>query len=164
MRIQSLRLPATLLALLTLTVAAPTVLAGSGHHDCDASAQDCLNAKAAQYAQHGWLGIETEKNPGGGYTVTAVDEDSPAAEAGFQRGDVLVAMNGIALKAENKEKLRAAKKSLAVGKQVTYTVKRNAEKRQVTATLGEVPRTVLAQWVGKHMLEHHVQDMVAQVN
>jgi len=149
---------------LALTVFAPTVLAGGGHHDCDASAQDCLNAKAAQYAKHGWLGIETEKNDHGGYTVTAVTEGSPAAEAGFEPGDVLVAMNGISFAKENKEKLYAAKKALGVGKQVTYTVKHDGEKRQVTATLGEVPRTVLAQWIGEHMLEHHVRDVVAQVN
>lgn len=164
MRTLNLRLTATLMTILALVVAAPALFAGGGHHDCDASAQDCLNAKAAQYAKHGWLGIETEKNSYGGYTVTSVSDKSPAAKAGFQPGDVLVAMNGIALKADNKEKLRAAKKSLAVGKRVTYTVKRGGEKRQVTATLGEVPRTVLAQWVGEHMLEHHVRDMVAQAN
>lgn len=163
MRALNPRLTVTLLTLAAVTVAVP-VLAGGGHHDCEASAQDCLNAKAAQYAKHGWLGIETEKNDHGGYTVTAVTEGSPAAEAGFRRGDVLVAMNGIALQTDDKEKLRAAKKTLAVGKQVTYTVKRDGEKRQVTATLGEVPRTVLAQWIGEHMLEHHVRDVVAQAN
>ena len=164
MRPSNPKLTSALLAVLALIVTAPALSAGGGHHDCEASAQDCLNARAARYAKHGWLGIETEKHRDGGYTITAVTDDSPAAEAGFRAGDVLVAMNGIALEADNKEKLHAAKKTLAVGKQVTYTVQRKGEKRQVTATLGEVPRTVLARWVGEHMLEHHVQDMVAQVN
>jgi|GEM_PF-846247 len=154
-----------LLAFFLLVVSAPVALAGSGHHhDCDKNAQDCLNAQAAKYAQKGWLGIETEKNEYGGYTVTAVTADSPAAEAGFEKGDVLVAMNGIALEAENKEKLHAAKASLAVGKQVAYTVKRHSGKAELTATLGEVPRAVLAQWIGEHMLEYHLQDVIAQAN
>lgn len=161
--LQSTALHTTALLLTLLVLAASPVLAGSGH-DCDRNAQDCLNAKAAQYAKHGWLGIETEKNEYGGYTITTVVEDSPAEAAGFQPGDVLVAMNGIALEAENKDKLRAAKKSLAVGKEVTYTVKRSGEKRTIAATLGEVPRTVLAQWVGEHMLEHHVDGVIAQAN
>lgn len=148
---------------LALIALAPVALAGGGH-DCDASAQDCLNAKAAAYAKHGWLGIETEKNEYGGYTVTSVTEYSPAAEAGFEPGDVLVAMNGISFAKENKEKLYAAKKSLGVGKQVTYTVKRSSGKAQLTATLSEVPRAVLAQWVGEHMLEHHVEGMLAQAH
>jgi len=149
---------------LALILSVPAVLAGDGHHDCDKSAQDCLNAKAAAYAKHGWLGLETEKNEYGGYTVTSVTEDSPAAEAGFQRGDVLVAMNGISFASENKEKLYAAKKALGVGKQVTYTVKRSSGKTELTATLGQVPRAVLAQWVGEHMLEQHVDAKLAQAN
>lgn len=161
---RKLTLSVTALALFALALSAPVALAGGGHHDCDKSAEECLNARAATYAKKGWLGIETEKNEHGGYTVTAVTADSPAAEAGFEPGDVLVAMNGIALKAENKEKLHAAKKGLAVGEQVSYTVKRRSGKAELTATLSQVPRTVLAQWVGEHMLEYHVQGVIAQAN
>lgn len=162
-----MRHPLVQLALLLLLAAVTTapLLAGGGHHtNCEKSAQECLNAKAAAYAQHGWLGVETEGREAGGYTVAAVTADSPAAEAGLQPGDVLLAMNGVALKKENKAELKKIKRGFAVGTQVTYVVLRGDSKKKVTATLGEVPRPVLARWVGQHMLEHHVQDLVAQVD
>lgn len=153
----------TLALVLGLGVAfGPSAIAGD-HGDCEASAQECLNARAAKYAEHGWLGVELDKDgESGTYTVAAVMADSPAERAGFRAGDRLVAMQGIALTADNKKQLKAAKKGLAVGKQVTYTVKRGGEKQRLTATLGEVPREVLARWVGEHMLEHHVEGVLAQ--
>lgn len=140
-----------------------TATAGEGHK-CTGSAQDCLNGRAAKLAQHGWLGLETAKNDWGGYTVEAVTPESPAADAGFRPGDVLVALNGVALEEKNHEALKQAKSQLGVGKQVRYTVKRDGQKRELTATLAPVPREVLAQWVGEHMLEHHVTTTLAQAN
>ena len=123
----------TLIALVLALLATGSAFAG-GDHGCDKSAQECLNATAAKYAKHGWLGLETEKHYDA-YAVKAVTPGSPAEAAGFQPGDVLVALNGVALAEENKAELKKVKKSLAV-----------------------------ARWVGEHMLEYHVQEMVAQAN
>lgn len=156
------------ITLLTLTAAALAILvsgtafAGGDHH-CTKSAQECLNAAAAKYAKHGWLGIETEKDHGA-YRITAVTPGSPAEAAGFRAGDTLVALEGVALAEENHEQLKKIKKGLSVGSKVKYTVARGGSKRELTATLAEVPRTVLAAWIGEHMLEHHVEGMVAQVD
>lgn len=153
----------TLMIALALTALVTTVAFAGGDHRCDKNAEECLNAMAANYAKHGWLGIETEKD-GDHYRITAVTAGSPAEKAGFRTDDTLVALEGIALAEENKQQLKQIKKSLAVGSEVTYTVARNGSKRQLTATLGQVPHTVLAQWVGEHMLEYHVEGMVAQVD
>lgn len=135
--------------------------ASAKEYRCAENLEACLSKKASELAAKGWLGIRTEKNESGTYTVAEVTPGSPAAQTGFAPGDVLVAMNGIPLKAENKERLKAAKASLGVGKTVTYTVERRGNKRELSATLAPVPREVLAQWVGEHALEHHLQVAMA---
>lgn len=156
-------LPYLLAAAVVLVVGSTALIAGEGHAKCTESADACLNAKAAHYAKHGWLGIETEPNEGR-YVVRAVHNDSPAYKAGFHKGDVSLALNGVALEKENKAALKKAKSELGVGKQIHYTVLRDGEKQKLTATLGKVPQRVLAQWVGEHMLEHHVTVALAQAN
>lgn len=96
--------------------------------------------------------------------ITAVVPDSPAEAAGFQAGDVLVALNGIALSEENHEALKKAKRSFAPARSVTYTVKRAGAKQQLAVTLGHVPAKVMAEWIGQHMLEHHTTAVVASAN
>ena len=112
-----------------------------------------------KYAEHGWLGIETEKVTDGRYAVTTVALGSPAEKAGFQKGDVLVALNGARFGEENKEAVKKAKMSLAPGKNATYTIDRKGAERQLTATLAEVPQEVLAKWVDEHKSLH--KDQVA---
>lgn len=104
--------------------------------------------KTAQRAAHGWLGVETEKAESG-YAIVKVHADSPAAEAGFQPGDVLVAMNGIRLSEDNHKALKKAKSRLGVGSEVEYTVRRSSGERTLTATLAPVPDAVLAEWEAK---------------
>jgi S1-C subfamily serine protease len=113
---------------------------------------------------HGWLGLETEKNAAGAYAVKAVTPGSPAAAAGFQPGDVLVAFNGVAMDGANKEAMKKAKAGSAPGKQVTYTVRRGGAERQLTATLAPVPKEVLAQWLGEHLIDEHLSTAVARAN
>lgn len=126
-----------------------STLAAAGGENCDkAHAAKTAKAKTAMHekAKHGWLGLDVEKNAASGYVVTGVKAGSPAEKAGFQKGDVLVAFNGIALTDENKEALKKAKMQNAVGKQVTYTISRGGSERQIAATLGKVPEEVLAEW------------------
>ena len=126
----------------------------AGGKDCAekdkaAAAAATADQKAAEIAARGWLGLETTKDEAGTVAVKAVEAESPAEAAGFRAGDVLVAMNGIALTAENKEALKKVKSGFAVGRQVTYTVRRGAETRQIAATLAPVPAEVLARWMAK---------------
>lgn len=106
-------------------------------------------AMAAKYRSYGWTGLTTEKNEEGRYAVTEVASSSPAYQAGLRSGDVLLALNGIPLKAKNKKELKAAKAKLSVGDEVTYTVLRDGNKKQVAVALAPVPEAVLAQWLEK---------------
>ena len=107
-------LPAALLAL------APVALAGHDHYKCTKATQECLNEMSASLKNSGWIGIELDKSEDGKMLVKKVVPGSPAQQAGFSEGDVLVALQGIKLGDEsNQEALKAAKKAMAPGKQVT---------------------------------------------
>ena len=103
--------------------------------------------KAAKMAAHGWLGLKTDKDAAGAYRVASVAAGSPAAKAGFRAGDVLVALNGVALTEANHEAVKKAKSDCAVGKTVAYTIRRDGAERTLTATLAPVPDAVLAEWM-----------------
>jgi S1-C subfamily serine protease len=156
-------------SLLSASVAAVALLfAGSaayaGGAACrTAHTQADYQKMAEKMAAKGWLGIETEK-AAGGYAIKAVVPGSPAERAGFRQGDVLVALNGVQLGDESqKEKLYKVKSALGPGKTATYTVARGGAETSITATYGEVPRDVMAKWLGEHVLEH-TSVAVASVN
>lgn len=122
---------------------------------CAQDAEGCLSTLAAKLATRGWVGVETEKNEHGKAVVIRVASGSPAAKAGFQRGDVLVALNGVELTEANRDALRAMKSAMTPGADVEYTVNRRSGQQHLVVTLDEVPREILAQWVGEHMLDQH---------
>lgn len=149
--------------LAVVAVASGLALSGfAGEKDaCTHAPGDCVKKLSEKYRQSGWLGIETEKAEHDLYAVKAVTTGSPAEAAGFRAGDVLLAINGVELTAANKEAVKKVKKALGPGSQATYTVRRQGAKTTLTATLADVPRTVMAQWVGEHMLDHHATTQVA---
>ncbi len=151
------RIGMTLAILLGLSLIA---VAGEKTH-CTKQAGDCAKGMAEKLANAGWLRIETDKNDKGAVTVKTVIDASPAQAAGFQAGDVLVAIGGVEISDANKEALKAAKKALVAGGEGNYTVLRHGAKKNLTAKLVAPPRTVLAQWIGEHMLADHVGTQVA---
>jgi C-terminal processing protease CtpA/Prc len=102
--------------------------------DCTMSAADCEKA-FAESKSRGWLGIEGDKAEGGGWVVKSVVPGSPAEAAGFKSGDVLYALNGVTINEANYDKIKAIKKDLKPGSQVTYTVKRGDAETRLAATL-----------------------------
>ena len=129
--------------------------------DCDQDAEECLSAMAAKIQSKGFLGIETEKDDHGRYRITQVVSRSPAYKAGFKSGDVLLALNGASLYGDDKSELKMIKSELTVGSEVAYTVERAGEKKVVEGTLGKVPKDIMAQWIGEHMLDQHAHIEVA---
>ncbi len=142
------------LAALVVLAALPALAGEQGK--CSGSTQDCLNHMAAKYAERGWVGLELDKNDYGAMTVKRVIPDSPAAAAGFRAGDMLVAFNGVGFGEENHEAMKKTYAAMVPGNKVTYTVKRDGGKRDIAVTLSQAPEEVIAQWVGRHLLEDHV--------
>lgn len=156
------------IALLAVAVLGGIAVAGEGHK-CTADTQACLNMMAQNLKSKGWVGIELDQDEESGkMTITAVVPESPASSAGLQEGDVLLAMNGIQLIEENKEKTYAAMKAMVPGKQVNYTVDRKGcchkkgGETEVAVTLGEIPDKLMAEWLGRHMLDHAVIEIAQE--
>jgi serine protease Do len=75
-----------------------------------------------------------------GALIGDVSPDSPGAKAGLQKGDVVVGLNGTPV--PDPEDLRLRVSQTAPGTTVKLDIIRDAQKRQVTATLMELPETV----------------------
>jgi C-terminal processing protease CtpA/Prc len=150
---------------LTIALSSAALAGGAGKGDC-ADKTAATKARAATLAEKGWLGIETSKDEAtGAWRVSTVAAGSPAEAAGFRTGDVLVSLNGVALRAENKEQIKKVKSALGVGKAVSYTVARNGAQQTLTATLAPVPEQVLAKWVAEEeAAEKQATQMAAAKN
>jgi S1-C subfamily serine protease len=127
--------------------------AAHAHEKCAMSADECRKMMADAKSR-GWAGLELDKAADGTLKVVKVDPTSPASRAGFLEGDVLVALNGVALTAENHEKLAKMKATMLPGTEVLYKVDRGGKTRHLTVALGKMPEKVYEQMVARHMAEH----------
>jgi putative serine protease PepD len=83
-----------------------------------------------------FLGVATEEADAG-VRVVQVTEGSAAADAGVERGDVIIAIGSTAI--ETPEDLGAAVRRLGPGDEVELRIQRDGEARTLTATLGTRP-------------------------
>ena len=72
-----------------------------------------------------------------GALVSSVQDDSPADDAGVERGDVITAIDGNAVAGSNELRNRIA--ATRPGARVTVTVRRDGAEKTLTATLDELP-------------------------
>ena len=77
-----------------------------------------------------------------GVAIREVAENSPAAKAGLRRGDVITAVDGVAM--TSNELVRFVSQ-VAVGQQLTFTVYRQGTVLEVTVDVGEQIQTAPAQ-------------------
>ena len=144
-----------LVGLVLVAGIASLAVAGGDGHKCTKTTDECLTAMVSEMKTRGWIGVELDKNDGGDLIVSRVVAGGPAEAAGIQVGDLFLAMNGIKFGDEkNMEALYTAKKTQKVGSEVTYTIARKGNTKQVALKLAPVPEETLAQWVGHHMMEH----------
>ncbi|HEV8335448.1 MAG TPA: PDZ domain-containing protein [Candidatus Polarisedimenticolia bacterium] len=142
-----------------LTVACFAAFIGSlalaGGHGCTMKAEDCAKEMTTYFKTHGWLGVEKDHNEDGTLTVTKIAPGGPAEKAGFQVGDRIVSINGVALPSGNEEKLKALKEGMKIGDTVTYEVSRNGQNVTLQAGLTKIPDDALAAMIEKHQKEEH---------
>jgi len=101
----------------------------------------------------GYLGISIQSldpdlakafklNSTDGVLIGDVSPDSPGAKAGLQKGDVVVGLNGKPV--SDAEDLRLHVSEIAPGSKVNLEVMRDGQKRQMSATLAELPENTEA--------------------
>ncbi len=101
---------------------------------------DALRAQSGGTPRtEGYLGVELgERRDGGqGAVITAVQDDTPAAEAGIEADDLVVAADGAAI--DGATGLIAAIRDLGPGDSTTLTILRDGEPIEITVTLVERP-------------------------
>ncbi|HEY7410679.1 MAG TPA: PDZ domain-containing protein [Vicinamibacteria bacterium] len=144
----------TWLAVAVGAALATPAVAGT-HEKCSMAVQECLDAMTTALRNKGWAGLEIDKSRAGSLVVKAVVPGSPAEVAGFRAGDVLIALNGVALAEEkNREALNAVRKALVPGARATYTVDRDGVSRRLVVVLAPMPENIRAAYIGEHMMEH----------
>jgi predicted metalloprotease with PDZ domain len=144
---------------MVLVLAMPAMAGEKGK--CAGSGEDCLSKMKAKYAEKAWLGITYDTDDHGRWVVKEVYDRSPAQKAGFEKGDVLLAIDGVKYTKENKKELKAAYAKLEPGSATTYWVKRQGEKVKIDATLGKVPKDVQKEWIAEHMEHSHPEYQMA---
>jgi membrane-associated protease RseP (regulator of RpoE activity) len=145
--------------LLLLAAVAPAV-AGDGQR-CDWEPEACVRSMIQSFENKGWIGIEIDFSDSTSPRVTRVLGDSPAAAAGLAVGDVLVALDGVAYASASEDELREVKKTMVPGREVRVTLLRDGRETVVPLTLGTIPQSVLAQWIGNHLIEGHAHDFAS---
>jgi ketosteroid isomerase-like protein len=122
---------------------------------CGHSSEHCLNWMAKSLKGRGMIGLDGEWVESlGGYRVDAFAEGTHAEAAGAQRGDLLIKVNGIRLSDQPAYAEDAAKRR--PGQEATITVLRDGAEHTMTVTLIPLTEKAIAEEIGRHMLEAHL--------
>jgi predicted metalloprotease with PDZ domain len=108
-------------------------------------------------SRKGWIGSEwndEDEIP----VLTQVVTGSPAEAAGLSRGDKVLAFNGVSTSEGEEAVWAETKKSMVPGKTVTITIERAGVQKDIDVLLVALPRHVMAQWIGNHVLDHHLAE------
>ena len=150
-------------SLLAALVATGAAWAGHGQEKCTSGTQDCLNMMAKNLQKKGLVGVEGEWDDAvNGYRIEQFVDGSHAQQAGIRAGDVMVAVNGIAL--NDKDASYADRENRLPGKTAKVTLLRDDEKVHVKIELVGMSEEQIARVVGDHMLQHAEGEAVAQAD
>jgi membrane-associated protease RseP (regulator of RpoE activity) len=121
------------LAALVVVAAAGVLFLRAIDNGSSASAAPVAQDEQAQQAsEQPWLGLQLIAGADGP-TISYVIADSPADDAGLQRGDVITAVDGTAL--ETPQDFRDALDAKSVGDTMTLSISRDGQAQDVAVTL-----------------------------
>ncbi|MFW6107165.1 MAG: DegQ family serine endoprotease [bacterium] len=103
------------------------------------------------------LGMEHRE----GALVSHVVPDTPAAEAGLQRGDLIIAVGDHEVESATSLRNRVAR--MSPGQGVQLTILRDGEKRQIKVTLGERPEQGTQPEVAQRQLGFEVRELTERL-
>lgn len=142
-------------AILIMAMAVPGMAGEKCNKKCDGTPEECTKKLTQKFAEKPWLGIEMANKKDGQTTITKVVSDSPAEKAGFEKGDVLLAINGQAYSKDNMKAVKKAWSELKPGSKAKYTVLRKGGKLTLKAQLGTMPIEYQKKYIEEHMAKYH---------
>ncbi len=149
----------------TLLFAGAVLFAGAalaGRQPCDAELDDCLQQMTENVGKgkgKGWVGIELERGDDGSLTITRVVSESPAERAGLRPGDRILALDGVSYAGGDRAALKKAYKAMVPDNTITYTIDRGGQQLDVDILLASLPDRIKAQWIARHLVEGHSQEV-----
>lgn len=125
---------------------------GAAHkrNTCPHPIDHCMREIVHKFRSTGFIGVEIKHLERGGVLITNVLAGTPAEKAGIHPGDKLLALNGFPFRKNSPQVARVLKP----GNEVTCTVKRNGTNQDLKLTLGPMPASMLATYIGEHMMTH----------
>ena len=82
-----------------------------------------------------FLGVATEDRKEGGVVIKEVGDKTPAADAGLQKGDVILSLNGNAV--DGAQQFSASLAGFKPGQKVKLKILRDDEEQEIEVELGE---------------------------
>ncbi len=133
-----------------------------GEKHCTMEASACKAEMTKEMSSRGWTGIDLDqKGTDTRWTITDVVAGGPAAVAGLQKGDILLALNGHDLTSGDEKAASTAWGETKPGDRVKYTVERAGREKVIAVTLARIPESVMNEAIAKHMKEDHQAEVVA---
>jgi len=134
---------------------------GGSPKKCNETMESCLQSMVDRFKRTGLIGLDGEWDEAlGGYKIERFIEGSVGASAGMQIGDVLIKVNGIPLSDEKRAKADAENRR--PGSEATATVLREGREITFHVKLIAVPADVMAEEIGRHMIEYHAPESAAR--
>lgn len=149
------------LGALALVAALPLAAAEEPQDGCTAELSERVREMVTLIRGRGWIGVELdEAEPP---TLTRVVVGSPAEEAGVQVGDRWVGVSGFDFADHGRhEVMERLKELIQPGRAFTLFLLRGERRIEREITPVEVPRAVLAQWIGGHFVEKYAADLLSE--
>ena len=140
---------------LIMAMALPGMAGEKPQKKCDGTPDECKKKLTKMLAEKPWLGIEMTSTEDGQTKITKVVSDSPAAKAGFEKGDILLAINGQSYSKDNMKAVKKTWSELKPGAKAKYTVLRKGGKLTLKAVLGTMPMEYQNKYIKEHMAKYH---------
>jgi hypothetical protein len=157
------RTPYLILGLLTMALASRLMAweaIESADDPCASALSERVRQMVSSMKDRGWIGVEFDETEPP--TLTRVVAGSPADEAGLEPGDRWIGVSDFEFAGKSREEvMRRLKPIIMPGNEFTLLVERGDHRLALPIRPIAIPRRILAQWIGGHLVEKYADDLLS---